>query len=278
MRESRRVVGVDPLTSDSMISRRSMRFSIVVPLLLSLLSVAACRSADEDPTRVAAKSWRVSERLEVRELRPGIWIHTSWQWLDGTRIPSNGLVVRDGANLVLVDTAWGDEATAELLAFLDAEFGWPVTLVIVTHFHHDRLGGAQQLVARGIRFVAHQRTLELAPSVGLPLPESLGDLAPGEAVTLGGLEVFHPGPAHTRDNVIVYVAAEKVLFGGCAVRTPEMPGRGNVADADVAAWSASIRRVQERYPHVEVVVPGHGGEGDAALLEHTIQTFEDGPL
>ena len=43
-----------------------------------------------------------SRDLQVSELRPGVWIHTSWQVLaDGTRFPSNGLIVREGDHLRL---------------------------------------------------------------------------------------------------------------------------------------------------------------------------------
>jgi glyoxylase-like metal-dependent hydrolase (beta-lactamase superfamily II) len=47
-----------------------------------------------------------------------------------------------------------------------------------------------------------------------------------------------------------------------------------VADADVAEWPASIRRVLERYPQAEVVVPGHGEVGGVELLRHTITLAE----
>jgi glyoxylase-like metal-dependent hydrolase (beta-lactamase superfamily II) len=91
---------------------------------------------------------------------------------------------------------------------------------------------------------------------------------------VGPLEVFYPGPAHSRDNVVVWLPGQRVLFGTCAVRAAGTTALGNVADADVAEWPASIRRVLERYPQAEVVVPGHGEVGGVELLRHTITLAE----
>jgi metallo-beta-lactamase class B len=95
---------------------------------------------------------------------------------------------------------------------------------------------------------------------------------------VGSAEVFYPGPAHTRDNVVVWLAESRVLFGGCAVRAASDTSVGNVADADVKEWPASIRRVRDRYPTADVVVPGHGDPGGRELLEHTLALLAPKPV
>ena len=44
---------------------------------------------------------------------------------------------------------------------------------------------------------------------------------------------------------------------------------GNVADASVADWPASLARVEATFARPALVVPGHGAVGDARLLAHT---------
>jgi metallo-beta-lactamase class B VIM len=218
------------------------------------------------------REWSVTPDLQVRELRPGVWIHTSWQKLaDGTRFPSNGLIVREGDHLLLIDTAWGEEHTERLLTWIDATLRLPVDRAVVTHWHEDRLGGAAALMRRGIPFFGHPRTREVAAEKGLPLPAALDGLAsPGSAVRVGSAEVFYPGPAHTPDNLMVWLPEAGVLFGGCAVRAAAS-GIGNLSDADVKAWPDSMRRAIERYGSAPIVVPGHGDPGRAELLRHTLE-------
>lgn len=221
---------------------------------------------------------RVSPDLQVRELRPGVWMHTSWRKVDdGTRFPSNGLIVREGDHLLLVDTAWGEPLTEELLGWIDRTLKMPVRAAVVTHFHDDRLGGAAALARRGIPFYGHPLTPGLAAGAKRPAPKTLNRLATAGGVDhVGSLEVFYPGPAHTPDNVVVWVPGARVLAGGCAVRAADSPALGNLADADVKAWPASIRRVLDRYGAAERVIPGHGDPGGRELLEHTLELAKAG--
>lgn len=237
----------------------------------------AAGSAAEEP-KAKKTEIAVSADLQVSELRPGVWMHTSWQRLEnGNRFASNGLVVREGDHLLLVDTAWGEPLTEELLGWIDSTLKVPVKAAVVTHFHGDRLGGAAALRRRGIAFYGHPLTAELAATVKLPPPGTLRGLAEAGGVDhVESAEVFYPGPAHTRDNVVVWLPQSRVLAGGCAVRAAGTTALGNVADADVAEWPTSIRRVLERYGKAAIVVPGHGRPGGRELLEHTIELAKAG--
>lgn len=213
-------------------------------------------------------------KLEVKPLADGVWLHTSWQTVAvWGLVPSNGLIVREGDHVVVVDTAWGAAPSRALLAWIDHELKLPVARLIVTHFHADRLAGWEVFAERGVRIVASEQTLALAKVT----PTAAFDtyrLVPGEKRPSGSLEIFYPGPGHAPDNVVVWVPAVKLLAGGCAVREAASGGLGNLSDASVADWGASIARVQAAYPAAELVLPGHGQPGGADLLAHTRELAE----
>ncbi|MFW6078377.1 MAG: hypothetical protein ACODAE_02070, partial [Gemmatimonadota bacterium] len=76
----------------------------------------------------------VESDLEVTRLAPGVWLHTSWYtYPGGARVPSNGLLVRAGAGLLLIDTAWGEHPTERLLEWIDESVDVPVTRAVITH-------------------------------------------------------------------------------------------------------------------------------------------------
>ena len=211
--------------------------------------------------------------VELRRVRPGVWIHTShYVFPDGSVIPANGLVVKESGGLVLIDTAWGETLTAELLDEIEREIKLPVRRAIVTHSHADRIAGADLLRQRGIPVYAQPLTVRRAAAVAIAMPtDSLRELRrPGDAEWLGSVEIFYPGPAHAPDNIMVWVPSARVLFGGCAVKALDSD-LGNVADADTRAWPDAIHRVTERYGRAEVIVPGHGAEGGKVLLTHTLE-------
>jgi glyoxylase-like metal-dependent hydrolase (beta-lactamase superfamily II) len=89
-----------------------------------------------------------------------------------------------------------------------------------------------------------------------------------------GEAVIFDSPAHTSDNIVSYLSAEKVLFGGCQVKAMGA-GRGNVADANTALWPAQARAIKEAYPKAELIVPGHGGIGGYGLLDFTAELFSE---
>lgn len=259
-----------------------MKSVMVVCLCLIL---AACHSpaatARPGPSAVAqAQQWIVSEDLQVTQIRDDVWVHTSWHVLPGDlRFPSNGLLVRDGDALVLVDTAWGVEPTEQLLDWVHHTLQLPVKYAVATHFHDDRVGGWPALEARGIPLRVTPQTLALARAENNPVPDTaeLPALAPGAVLRVGPLELFHPGHAHSADNLVVWLPDARLLFGGCAVKSHTASAIGNVADADLASWRRAIAQLQTRYPQVERIVPGHQDSGGAELLEHTLALLRAQP-
>ncbi|TRL56749.1 VIM family subclass B1 metallo-beta-lactamase [Citrobacter youngae] len=210
---------------------------------------------------------------EVRlyQIADGVWSHIATQSFDGAVYPSNGLIVRDGDELLLIDTAWGAKNTAALLAEIEKQIGLPVTRAVSTHFHDDRVGGVDVLRAAGVATYASPSTRRLAEAEGNEIPtHSLEGLSSsGDAVRFGPVELFYPGAAHSTDNLVVYVPSANVLYGGCAVHELSSTSAGNVADADLAEWPTSVERIQKHYPEAEVVIPGHGLPGGLDLLQHT---------
>lgn len=212
------------------------------------------------------------ETIRLYQISDNVWTHVTTHRFGDAVYPSNGLVVRDGESLLLVDTAWGQRGTERLLSEIEHAIGAPVTRVISTHFHDDRVGGTEYLSKLGIPSFATPLTRTLAQDEGNEVPEhGIEDLSKaGDLVSFGPVQIYYPGPAHTADNIVIYVPSAQVLFGGCAVHEASRKSAGNIADADLSEWPKSIRRIQQAFPDAKTVVPGHGIPGGSELLEHTI--------
>lgn len=232
-------------------------------------------------TPTAAQRDAAPEATTLAALRPGVWVHSAYR--DAGRfgtVLSNGLVVVADGEALLVNTAWGpdpDAATADVLRLTTEATGVPVRRAVVTHFHGDSVDGLDAVRAAGVPAYATAQTAALMAGEGLARPDSL--LVAGDAWTLRvgdqTVEVFYGGPGHTADNVVVYVPAARVLFGGCLIRPGESDDLGNTADADVARWAETVARVRARYAGlVDVVVPTHGAPAGPELLDHTIRLVE----
>ncbi len=265
---------------DSLLMFRKIPLFPLCGLTLTALLLSGCAATPVQPD-VSRGHPTVADvplgEVRLRQIHPDVWIHVStWQFEDGSVYPMNGLIVRDGDALLLVDTAWGEAATAALLTAIEKEIGLPVRRAVVTHFHDDRVSGAGVLESHGVAVHATPYTRQLAAAEGnaVPSPTLMGLADAGSAVTIGPVEVFYPGAGHAPDNLVVYVPEAAVLFGGCAIHEHARETAGNVADADLPAWPTSVRRIQARYPDAEVVIPGHGVPGGRNLLDHTVSVVE----
>ncbi len=101
----------------------------------------------------------------------------------------------------------------------------------------------------------------------MPEPTPIPGFTQGRHAAADDLELFFPGPCHTRDNILVWLPHQRVLFGGCFVKSVTADSLGNVEDAALRDWPASLGRVRAAYPSPSMVIPGHGtihGESLAA--------------
>jgi metallo-beta-lactamase class B len=92
----------------------------------------------------------------------------------------------------------------------------------------------------------------------MPVPEPINNFGAAPYRLDADCELFFPGAGHTRDNIVAWFPHQQVLFGGCFLKSVTSLDLGNVADAVVADWSTSVRRVRARYPSRRIAIPGHG--------------------
>lgn len=210
--------------------------------------------------------------IELRPLSKHVWLHKSWLYVPRYgRVGANGLVIVGRRGALVVDTSWTDAQMGWLLDRVKAATGKPAVAVVATHWHNDRAGGFAEANRRGVPTIALKKTDEILVAKKLPRPTQT--FARSRKVDLGGVtvELFFPGPGHSLDNVVAYVRGDDVLFGGCLIRSGATHWIGNLSDADLASWPATMRVVAKRYRSPRIVVPGHGRSGGAALIQHTYE-------
>ncbi len=222
---------------------------------------AATRSSRVAPC-VEGASEALGEDLRFVCIAPGVWMFTALAAADFAypRYPANGLLIEAGDHAVMVDTAWTG-AQAQAIANWSA---LPVRAALSTHSHSDRTGGARALIAMGIPVYATEETIALAVSENEAVPDHVL-----QADSLPELQWLAPGPAHAPDNIVIWHAPTRTLYGGCMIKEASAETLGNVADADLVHWPIALASIASWAPDPARVVPGHGEVGGVDLLAHT---------
>ncbi len=215
-----------------------------------------------------------SDDLVIHQLTPKIYRHVTYLYgKTFGRVACNGMIVVDGGEAAVFDTPITDSVSAALIAFIEAELDSKVEAVVINHFHIDCLGGLGAFHEKGIPSFASLETIALAEEDNAEVPQH--GFSEMLSLRIGNERIINQsfGEAHTSDNIVSYVPSEKVLFGGCAVKSLKA-GKGNLADATVEEWSNTIRSIKTNLPDIEHVIPGHGSAGGVELLDYTIEMFD----
>lgn len=217
-----------------------------------------------------------SENLIIRKLSDHTFQHISYlNTEDFGKVDCNGMIVINEQEAVVFDTPADAQSSLELIQYLKETMNCTIKGIFITHFHADCVAGLAQFHQNHVRSYSSIRTMELLKNSG-------GGVAVPQNGFSGTLEIKagdHPvsggffGEGHTKDNIVGYYPEENVLFGGCLIKEMNA-GKGNLADANEAAWAETVKEIREEYPNTEIVIPGHGKPGGSELLDYTIQLFD----
>ena len=223
----------------------------------------------------AAAAWAQSPKAE--QIAPDVYFVQGVSALGSSanrNFISNAAFVVTSEGVVVIDALGSPPLAAELLAEIRRVTDKPLRYVIVTHYHADHIYGLQTLKAAGAEIIANEHADEYLHSdtARLRMQASREDLFPWvdentrlvppdrrlkgpETLTLGGLhfEITHAGPAHTAEDIVIWLPERKVLFAGDVVYRGRVPFVGL---ADSGAWVQALDRLLNY--DAAIIVPGHG--------------------
>ncbi len=200
----------------------------------------------------------------LEEVGDGTWAYVQ---LDGSWGLNNAGVLAGAEGVTLVDTCFTERRTRDLLAAVDGLGRGPVRTLVNTHHHGDHTHG--NWLVDGATVIGHERCREEVVASGR-ISEAVfpgvdwGDLHVRppfvtftEQLTLWvdevRVELLFVGPAHTTNDVVVWVPERRTLFAGDLVFNGGTPF---VVMGSVAGALAALDRLEDLVP--EVIVPGHG--------------------
>ncbi|MFI6269985.1 MBL fold metallo-hydrolase [Micromonospora zamorensis] len=206
-----------------------------------------------------------SVAAELTEVADGVFAYTQ---PNGGWCLSNAGIVTGPDGLLLVDTAATERRARALADRISGLRAGPVRTLVNTHHHGDHTFG-NQIFSPSATVIAHERARQEMAETGLALTGLWPDVRWGDirvvlpdvtfahelTVHVGErrAELLHVGPAHSTNDVVVWLPHERVLFAGDVLMSTCTPFLlfGSVSGALDAV--ARLRALQPR-----TVVCGHG--------------------
>jgi len=236
---------------------------------LSLISSVTLMAADYPPVSVKVEGVQLARHSWYVPGLAGAASHENEGFM------SNAGFVVTPEGVVVFDTLGSPSLAASMVDQIRRATPLPIKLVIVSHYHADHYYGLQVFKDLGAEIWAHQaakgvfqlpetkdrfeqRKDVLAPWVSdrhQRFVEPDRWLAGDTDFQFGGVhfQLRHVGPAHSAEDMALFVTEDQVLYAGDLVFKGRVPF---VGDADSRLWLAALDKLIALNP--KILVPGHG--------------------
>ena len=260
------VTPADPVPMDAALRAPCPAARFVAAALAIAVSGAAGTARSADTVELTAK--RVSAHVWYFQGEAGAASAANRGFM------SNAGFVVTGGGVVVFDALGTPALGRAVIAAIRKVTPVPIRRVVVSHYHADHIYGLQAFKQAGAEIWAHrnaqlylasdvavnrlaQRRAELFPWVDegtrLVPPDLLLD---GDTdFRLGGVtfRLVYTGGAHSPEDLLMFIAEDRVLFTGDLVFAGRLPFVGT---ADSRGWQQALAKMVALRP--AIAIPGHG--------------------
>ncbi|AXB57384.1 subclass B1 metallo-beta-lactamase [Flavobacterium fluviale] len=222
---------------------------------------------------IASSSFGQSKNspLQISHLTGDFYVYRTFSDYKGAKISANAMYLVTEKGVVLFDAPWDATQFQPLLDSIKTKHHKEVIMLFATHSHDDRAGGLDFYRKKGIKTYTIKLTDDILKKENKPRAEFI--IPNDKTFTVGQytFEVYYPGKGHASDNIIAWFDKEKVLYGGCFIKSADAKDLGYLADSDVKEWKKSIGRVKAKFKNPIYIISGHEDWTNTESLNHTLE-------
>ena len=225
------------------------RFAVGLALVLTCATATLSAQGNIDFAKLEIQTVKITD---------GVYV------LMGGPAQGNILVSAGSDGLFLVDTMYA-QMHDKIMAALAKIGPQRVRYIVNTHLHGDHTAGNEAMARLGAVILSHEnmRKRMAAPQANQPPAGALPTLTYTDSVTLHfngeEIQIFHPAPAHTDGDSIIYFKHANVMHVGDVPASLRYPNIGVNDGGTVDGMMAAGRLVMKVANPQTKIIPGHLG-------------------
>ena len=212
----------------------------------------------------------------------GIWNAAAQQNIDFEKLELQTVMVADGLYVLTGGPAQGNIAVSvgsdgvflvdsmyaqmhqKIVDAVRALSPLPIRYVVNTHLHGDHTAGNAAMAKLGAVIISHENMRKrMADAQSAPAAGTLPVLTYSDSLTLHfngeEIQIFHPAPAHTDGDSIIYFRKANVAHVGDIPASLRYPNIGVNDGGTVDGMMAAARQLMKVVKPDTKIVPGHLG-------------------
>ena len=215
-----------------------------------------------------------NNNLKISHLKGDFYIYETYNYYKGSRIGANAMYLVTDSGVVMFDTPWDSTQFQPLLDSIKAKHNKNVVLCFSTHFHEDRTGGLEYYRQKNIKTYTTFFTDSMSKMKGMKRAEFLIKKDTVFTVANYSFQTIYPGKGHAPDNIVLWFEKEKILYGGCLIKSVDDNSLGNLSDASISDYAATLKKVQQKCKRPKYIITGHNDYTSKKSLRHTLKMAE----
>jgi glyoxylase-like metal-dependent hydrolase (beta-lactamase superfamily II) len=157
--------------------------------------------------------------LQISHLTGDFYVYKTFHNYKGALISANAMYLVTDKGVVLFDAPWDQAQFQPLLDTIKARHNKEVIMCFATHSHDDRAGGLDFYRQKGIKTYTIKATDQILKEKNEKRAQFVISNDTIFKVGQHSFEVYYPGKGHAPDNIVVWFNKEKVLYGGCFIKS-----------------------------------------------------------
>ena len=215
-----------------------------------------------------------NNELKISHLTGEFYIFTTYKMFGTKKQSANGMYLVTDSGVVLFDSPWDTSPFQPLLDSIKVKHNKKVVINIATHSHEDRTSGIDFYRKNGVKTFTTKLTDEISIENERPRAEFL--MKKDTIFTVGKykFQTYFAGEGHTKDNIVIWFDNEKILYGGCLVKSIVAKDLEYVGEANIKEWSKTIKKIQKKFKNPKFIITGHHNWESTKTLQHTLKLIK----
>ena len=216
-----------------------------------------------------------NQELKITNLKGDFYIFTTYKMFGTKKQSANGMYLVTNEGVILFDSPWDTSPFQPLLDSIKVKHNKNVIMCIATHSHEDRTSGLDYYKSKGIKTYTTILTDSISKENERPRAEYL--IKNDTVFNIGEykFQTYYGGQGHTKDNIVIWFDKEKILYGGCLIKSIDAKDLEYVAEANIDEWEKTIKKIQKKFKKPKFIIPGHHEWDSKKTLKHTLKLINE---